>query len=63
MLSSDDAAALQESAAEMVTDIRGRDGGGHIAVEDLGVFARPKQCIQLLTVHKAKGRESRPSPL
>ena len=57
MLSSDDAAALQESAAEMVTDIRGRDGGDTLAVEDLGIFARPKQCIQLLTVHKAKGRE------
>jgi len=57
MLSSDDAAALQESAAEMVTDIRGREGGDRLALEDLGIFARPKQCIQLLTVHKAKGRE------
>jgi DNA helicase-2/ATP-dependent DNA helicase PcrA len=57
ILSSDDAAAMQESAAEMVADIRGREGGGTLAVEDLGIFARPKHCIQLLTVHKAKGRE------
>lgn len=26
-------------------------------VEDMSIFARPKHCIQLLTVHKAKGRE------
>jgi DNA helicase-2/ATP-dependent DNA helicase PcrA len=57
MLSSDDAAALQESAAQMVADIRGREGGDTLTVEDLGIFARPKHCIQLLTVHKAKGRE------
>lgn len=57
LLSSDDAAALQQSAAEMVADIRGREGGDGLTVEDLGIFARPKHCIQLLTVHKAKGRE------
>lgn len=57
MLSQDNAVALQESAAQMVADIRGRDGGDTLSVEDLGIFARPKQCIQLLTVHKAKGRE------
>jgi DNA helicase II / ATP-dependent DNA helicase PcrA len=57
MLSSDEAAALQESAAEMVDDIGGREGGDTLSVEDLGIFARPKHCIQLLTVHKAKARE------
>jgi DNA helicase-2/ATP-dependent DNA helicase PcrA len=57
MLSPDHAAVLQESAAQMVTDIRGREGGDTLTVEDLGIFARPKHCIQLLTVHKAKGRE------
>lgn len=57
ILSSDDAAALRESGAEMVADIVGREGGNTLAVEDLGIFARPKHCIQLLTVHKAKGRE------
>jgi DNA helicase-2/ATP-dependent DNA helicase PcrA len=48
---------LQESAAQMVTDIRGREGGDRLTVKDLGIFARPKHCIHLLTVHKAKGRE------
>jgi DNA helicase-2/ATP-dependent DNA helicase PcrA len=57
MLSSDDAAALQESAVEMVADIQSRAGGDRLAVEELGIFARPQHCIQLLTVHKAKGRE------
>jgi DNA helicase-2/ATP-dependent DNA helicase PcrA len=41
----------------MVTDIRGREGGDTLTIEDMGIFARPKHCIQLLTVHKAKGRE------
>jgi DNA helicase-2/ATP-dependent DNA helicase PcrA len=57
MLSPDDARVLRESAAQMVTDIRGREGGDTLTIEDMGIFARPKHCIQLLTVHKAKGRE------
>jgi DNA helicase-2/ATP-dependent DNA helicase PcrA len=57
LLSLDNATALRESAAEMVADIRGREGGDTLTIEDLGIFARPKHCIQLLTVHKAKGRE------
>jgi DNA helicase II / ATP-dependent DNA helicase PcrA len=57
MFSRDDAQALRESAAQMVIDIRGREGGDTLTVEDLGIFARPNHCIQLLTVHKAKGRE------
>jgi len=57
MLSPDEAAVLQESAAQMAADIRGREGGDALSIEDLGIFARPKDCIQLLTVHKAKGRE------
>jgi DNA helicase-2/ATP-dependent DNA helicase PcrA len=40
-----------------VDDIGGREGGDTLSVEDLGIFARPKHCIQLLTVHKAKARE------
>jgi DNA helicase-2/ATP-dependent DNA helicase PcrA len=51
------AVALRASAVEMVTDIRGRPGGNELTVEELGVFAMPEQCIQLMTVHKAKGRE------
>jgi DNA helicase II / ATP-dependent DNA helicase PcrA len=57
MLSPGDAAALQESAAQMVTDIRSRDGGDTLTIKDFGIFARPQHPIQLLTVHKAKGRE------
>jgi DNA helicase-2/ATP-dependent DNA helicase PcrA len=57
MLSTTDAAVLKESAAQMVTDIVGREGGDRLTIEDLGIFTRPKHCIQLLTVHKAKGRE------
>lgn len=57
LVSADDAALLQESAEEMAADIQGREGGDVLAVEDLGIFARPENCIQLLTVHKAKGRE------
>jgi len=57
LLSSADAKLLSESASQMVDDIRSREGGDTLTVEDLGIFARPKNCIQLLTVHKAKGRE------
>jgi DNA helicase-2/ATP-dependent DNA helicase PcrA len=51
------ATILRESAAQMRADILTREGGEHLTVEDLGIFARPKECIHLLTVHKAKGRE------
>jgi DNA helicase-2/ATP-dependent DNA helicase PcrA len=57
MLSVEGVRALTESAAEMVTDIQDREGGATLTVEDMSIFARPKHCIQLLTVHKAKGRE------
>jgi DNA helicase-2/ATP-dependent DNA helicase PcrA len=57
MLSNNGAAILQGSAAEMVEDMRGRDGWNRLMIEDLGIFAQPGDCIQLLTVHKAKGRE------
>jgi DNA helicase-2/ATP-dependent DNA helicase PcrA len=57
LLNDDGAAVLLESAAQMVEDIRGRDGWERLMIEHLGIFARPGDCIQLLTVHKAKGRE------
>jgi DNA helicase-2/ATP-dependent DNA helicase PcrA len=41
----------------MIVDIRERPHGNALTVSDLGIFGRPKECIQLLTVHKAKGRE------
>jgi len=58
VLSPESAAVLKASAWQMASDIRSRQGTGNdLTVEDLGVFARPRQCVQLLTVHKAKGRE------
>ena len=57
MISAQGAAAMRESAGQMAADIWSRDGGNTLKIEDLGIFARPKHCIQLLTVHKAKGRE------
>jgi DNA helicase-2/ATP-dependent DNA helicase PcrA len=57
MLSPETAPAVQESAAQMAADILGREGGDTLTIEELGIFARPKHCVQLLTVHKAKGRE------
>jgi DNA helicase-2/ATP-dependent DNA helicase PcrA len=34
-----------------------REQGDQFTVADMGIFARPKDCLQLLTVHKAKGHE------
>ena len=57
ILPMDGTALLHESATQMVADIRGHEGGDTLTIENLGIFARPKHCVQLLTVHKAKGRE------
>jgi len=57
LLTKETASALRDSAVQMVADIEGRPGGDQLTVEELGIFARPEHCIQLLTVHKAKGRE------
>ncbi len=57
MLSQEGSVLIRESAREMSEDIQGREGGDALMIEDLGIFARPGDCIQLLTVHKAKGRE------
>lgn len=56
-LTAHQAALLRESAAQMVTDILSRQNGAQLTVAELGVFARPENCLQLMTVHKAKGRE------
>ncbi len=49
--------ALKDSAENMIADIMERDPSGLLTVEDLGIFARPTECIQLMTIHKSKGRE------
>ena len=41
----------------MVADIMERDEWEVLTIEDLGIFARPTECIQLMTIHKSKGRE------
>lgn len=51
------AQVLIASAAQMTTDILERDGGDVLTVGDLAIFARPTHCVQLMTVHKSKGRE------
>ncbi len=51
------ASALYASASDMVEDIRERPGGNALSVDELGIFARPDRCVQLLTIHKSKGRE------
>lgn len=53
----DHAAQLRESAGQMVQDIQNRPNGAGLTVAELGIFAHPENCLQLLTVHKAKGRE------
>lgn len=57
LLSTDGFNCLRESANEMVADISSREGGDRLTVDDLGIFAQPKRCVQLLTVHRAKGRQ------
>lgn len=49
--------AIRQSATAMVLDIGERNLAAALTVADIGIFGRPKDCIQLMTVHKAKGRE------
>lgn len=49
--------SLIESAEGMIADIMERDNWAELTVEDLGIFARPTECIQLMTIHRSKGRE------
>jgi DNA helicase-2/ATP-dependent DNA helicase PcrA len=46
-----------DSATAMVADISQREQGDQITTADMGIFARPKDCLQLITVHRAKGHE------
>jgi DNA helicase II / ATP-dependent DNA helicase PcrA len=50
---------LVDSAAAMIDGIRRNvtTGADDLQVEDLAVFARPEECVHLLTMHSAKGRE------
>ena len=42
----------------MVSSIRQHiDDANNLSVDYLGLFARPRDCIHLLTMHRAKGKE------
>lgn len=47
-----------DSAQTMVSSIRQHiDDANNLSVDYLGLFARPRDCIHLLTMHRAKGKE------
>lgn len=49
--------AVIDSAEGMIADIMEREKWEQLTVEELGIFARPTECIQLMTIHRSKGRE------
>jgi DNA helicase-2/ATP-dependent DNA helicase PcrA len=50
--------SLVESAEDMIRDIQKNLGDApKLGVTDLGLYARPRDCLQLMTMHGAKGRE------
>jgi DNA helicase-2/ATP-dependent DNA helicase PcrA len=58
MLSPQQAEALRTSARGMLADIAANGiDPAQVSVADLGLFAIPGRSLQLLTMHKAKGRE------
>ncbi len=49
---------LVESAKTMIEDmIRNKADVANFSTSDLGMYAQPAQCLQLITLHSAKGRE------
>jgi len=55
---SEHAQTIRTSVDAMVSDMRQRDIDPiNMSVSDLGVFARPRDCLQLMTLHASKGRE------
>ena len=58
MISEGGKAAIMESADLMISGIRKTvSEADAMNIEELGIFARPLECIQLMTMHAAKGRE------
>jgi DNA helicase II / ATP-dependent DNA helicase PcrA len=52
------AKVLFESAEDMVSDIqKNHSDAESLCISDLGLFAKPHDCLHLLTMHGAKGRE------
>lgn len=57
-LASDKGPALAASAEAMIADmVRNKVDVANLTTADLGVYAQPAACLQLLTMHRAKGRE------
>jgi len=55
---SEDKQMICNSVVAMVADMRHRNIDPiNMSVSDLGVFARPRDCLQLMTLHASKGRE------
>lgn len=58
LLTLNDSVRLVNSAKSMVTDIQRQvQDVANLSTQELGLFARPAECLQLLTMHRAKGRE------
>jgi DNA helicase-2/ATP-dependent DNA helicase PcrA len=58
LLPSDKREVLPASAESMVEDMRrNKVDLRNLAVNDLGLYARPSDCLNLMTLHSAKGRE------
>jgi DNA helicase II / ATP-dependent DNA helicase PcrA len=58
LLSFEGAQAILVSTNGMVASIKQVvSDPANMAIEELGIFARPDQCIQLMTMHGSKGRE------
>lgn len=51
-----EAGLVTESAVDMIRDIE-RNTGGIIHTDELGLFAKPSNCLHLITMHSSKGRE------
>lgn len=53
-----EAAMIRESVEEMEHDIRkNKIAPESLSIEEMGILARPKRAVKLLTFHAAKGRE------
>ena len=49
---------LLDSANSMIEDMERNNVDAHnLTLRDLGLYARPSQCLNMLTMHSAKGRE------
>lgn len=57
LVSEEQGAALLTSATGIQNEILEDQDGAALTVAEMGIFARPNECVQLMTIHKAKGKE------